>query len=261
MSLIGSLYKILAKVLANRLKMVIGKLIGDTQSAFIKGRFILDGVVVLNEAVEDAKKIKAERLFFKVDFKKAFDSISWEYLLDVKKKMNFPDRWVKWIKECITTARVNVLVNGSPSGEFELEKGIRQGDPLSPFLFLITAEGLSLLTMRAIDRGLLKAVEISRNKIQLSHVQYADDTTFIIEGEKENARKLRWLLNNFELASGLSVNFDKSWAFGINMEKEEIGEVAKGLGCRVGELHIPYLGLKVRGRLMGMEGWGDLVEK
>lgn len=124
-SLIGSLYKLLATVLAKRLKKVIGKLIGENQSAFIKNRFILDGVVVLNEAIEDAKFSKAKRMFFKVDFAKAFDSISWEYLLDVKRKMNFPEKWVKWIFECISTARANVLVNGSPSGEFALERGLR----------------------------------------------------------------------------------------------------------------------------------------
>lgn len=93
-SLIGSLNKILARVLVERLKRVMENLIGDTQSAFVRGRCIFDGVVVLNEAIEDAKKkTKKKRLFFKVEFAKAFDSINWDFLLDVKKKMNFPDLW------------------------------------------------------------------------------------------------------------------------------------------------------------------------
>lgn len=136
-SLIGSLYKIVAKMLARRLKTVLGKLIGGTQSAFLHGRNILDGVVILNEAIEDAKRLKKERLILKVDFAKAFDSIDWDYLWDMLKRMNFPAKWIRWIQGCVTTASANVLVNGSPSGEFELERGIRQGDPLSPFLFLI----------------------------------------------------------------------------------------------------------------------------
>lgn len=260
-SLIGSLYKIVAKVLASRIKLVIGNLIGVTQSAFIKGRFILDGVVVLNEAIEEAKKSKVKRIIFKADFAKAFDSICWDYLLDVMKKMCFPIKWINWIRECISTAKANVLVNGSPSGEFDLERGLRQGDPLSPLLFLIAAEGLSLLVDRAVNRGLLKAAEIGRNKVKLSHIQYADDTMFIVNGEKENAMAIRRLLNNFEIASGLSVNFDKSWVFGINMEREEMMEAAKELGCRVGELPISYLGLKLGGRLAGLDGWGELIEK
>lgn len=216
-SLIGSLYKILATVLAKRMKSVMGKLIGETQSAFLKDRFILDGVVILNEAIEDARKTKAKRLLFKVDFAKAFDSVSWDYLLDMKRKLNFPEKWILWIKECISTAKANVLVNGSPSGEFALERGIRQGDPLSPFLFLVAAEGLNMLVKRAVERGLVRAAEVGRNKVRVSHIQYADDTLFIVDGMKENAVAIRRLLNNFELASGLSVNFDKCWACGVNL--------------------------------------------
>lgn len=124
-SLIGNLYKILAKTLANRLKQVIGKLINESQTAFIKDRSIFYGAVLLNEAIEDARKSKVKRLFLKLDFSKAFDTISWDYLIDVMTKMGFPSRWVCWIKECLTTANANVLVNGSPSGEFEMTRGIR----------------------------------------------------------------------------------------------------------------------------------------
>lgn len=123
-SLVGSLYKILAKVLAKRMKRVMGKLIGATQSDFIKDRYILDGVVVLNEAIEDVRKTIEKRLFCKVDFAKAFNSVNWKYLLDMMKCMNFPEKWIMWIKECITTAKANVLVNGSLSGKFTLKHGI-----------------------------------------------------------------------------------------------------------------------------------------
>lgn len=94
-SLIGSLYKILAKVLVGRLKLVMSKLIGEAQSAFIKGRNILDGVVVLNETVEDAKKSKKELLVFKVDFAKAYDSVDWDYLMDMFRRMDFPEIWLR----------------------------------------------------------------------------------------------------------------------------------------------------------------------
>lgn len=115
-SLISSLYKIIAKVLARRMKVVMGKLIGDAQSAFIQGRNIMDGVVVLNEVIEDAKKSKVERLIVKVNFVKAYDSVDWTYLLGMLRSINFPNMWIKWIRECISTASANVIVNAVPPG-------------------------------------------------------------------------------------------------------------------------------------------------
>jgi len=123
-SLVGSLYKIWAKVLANRLRLAIGSVISDTQSAFIKGRQILDGILVANEVVDEARKCKKELLLFKVDFKKAYDSIDWNYLDDVMSKMGFPTLWRKWIKECVGTVKASVLVNGSPIDEFSFERGL-----------------------------------------------------------------------------------------------------------------------------------------
>ncbi|PNX68012.1 cysteine-rich receptor-like protein kinase, partial [Trifolium pratense] len=136
-SLVGSLYKILAKVLANRLRLVMGSVVSASQTAFVQGRQILDGILVVNEVVDEARKSKKELLLFKVDFEKAYDSVDWGYLDSVMGNMGFPNLWRKWIKECVCTATASVLVNGSPSDEFPLERGLRQGDPLSPFLFLL----------------------------------------------------------------------------------------------------------------------------
>jgi hypothetical protein len=110
-SLVGSLYKILAKVLANRLRLVIGSVISESQTAFVKDRQILDGILIANEAVDEARKLKKELLLFKVDFEKAYDSVDWGYLDAVMRKMAFPPLWRKWMKECVCTATASLWLS------------------------------------------------------------------------------------------------------------------------------------------------------
>ena len=136
-ALVGCLYKILARVLPNRLRKVMGIVISDARSAFVKDRQILDGILIANEVVDGAVKMNKDLLMFKVDFEKAYDSVDWSYLDSVMEMMPFPTLWRKWMKECVCTATTSVLVNGCPTEEFYLKRGLRQGDPLSPFLFLI----------------------------------------------------------------------------------------------------------------------------
>ena len=182
-SLVGSLYKILSKVLANRLRSVMDFVISDSQSAFIKGRQILNGILVANEVIDEAHKHKREMILFKVDFEKAYDSIDLGYLDEVMLKMGFPTLWRKWIKECTGTATASVLVNGSPTDEFTLGRGLRQGDPLSPFLFLLAAEGFHVLMESMVANNLFTGYRVGPSGTTVvSHLQFADDTLLL--GEK-----------------------------------------------------------------------------
>ncbi|XP_071715249.1 uncharacterized mitochondrial protein AtMg01250-like [Rutidosis leptorrhynchoides] len=115
-------------------------------------------------------------MMFKVDFEKAFDSLSWEFLDDMMGFMGFGVKWRGWIASCLKAASISILVNGSPTKEFKLGRGVRQGDPLSPFLFIIAAEGLNWLTKSTISNNLYSGVKIGKNNVPISHLQYADDT-------------------------------------------------------------------------------------
>lgn len=148
-SLIGCQYKIISKILANRIKGVIDQNIGEAQSAYVEGRNILDGPLIINELCSWAKKSKKQVLLFKVDFEKAFDSVNWEYLDSIISQLGYGEKWRMWIRGCLHSARLSVLVNGSPTKEFEMKKGVRQGDPLSSFLFIIAMEGLNIAMKEA----------------------------------------------------------------------------------------------------------------
>jgi hypothetical protein len=130
-----------AKVLAGRLSTVMDKLISPNQSAFIKGRQLVDGVVAVNEIIDFAIKEKRSCLIFKVDFEKAYDSVSCSYLGYMLVRFGFGVKWRSWIRACVFRGNLSVLVNGSPTEEINIQRGLKQGDPLAPFLFLLVVEG------------------------------------------------------------------------------------------------------------------------
>ena len=140
-SLVGCLYKIISKVLSLRMKKVIGKVIDVRQSTFIEGRGLLDSVLIANEVLEEYKRKRKCCIFFKVDYEKAYDSVKWDFIYYMLRRLGFCDRWIRWIKGCLESASVSVLVNGSSTREFFPKKGLRQGDPLALFSFSLWRKG------------------------------------------------------------------------------------------------------------------------
>lgn len=130
---------------------------------------------------------------------------------------NFDRQWRKWIMECVSTVSTSILVDGSPSGEFKLEQGLRQGNPLSPFLFLIVAKGLGIMMKKARKLDMFKGACIGTNNIIVYYLQFADDTIFVGEATRENAWTIKMILRNMELVSGLKVNFEKCCTYGVNV--------------------------------------------
>nr|GEU30517.1 RNA-directed DNA polymerase, eukaryota, reverse transcriptase zinc-binding domain protein [Tanacetum cinerariifolium] len=217
-SLIGAQYKIIAKVMENRLAQVIDSVISHEQSAFIKNRQILDGPLMVNEVIKWCNRKKAKLMVFKIDFEKAFNSVSWDYLFQVMCFMGFSEKWIRWIKVCLYSATSSVLVNGSPTREFHINRGLLQGDPLSPF-FIILMEGLHVAVEDAISVGLYRGFTV--NTSTLSHFFFVDDALFIGEWSRANIKSMASILECFHRVSGLKINFHKSNLTGVGVPFEE----------------------------------------
>nr|GEV32311.1 RNA-directed DNA polymerase, eukaryota [Tanacetum cinerariifolium] len=203
-SLIGSFYKILS----NRLCTVMPDLISDVQTAFISKHQILDGPFILNEFISWRKYHKTKAMIFKADFEKAFDSVRWDYLDGVLNDFGFYVKWRGWIQACLSSAMGSILVNGSPSSEFKFHKGLKQGDPLSPFLYILVMESLHISFNNILNFVLYKGIRIDES-LTLSHIFYADDAVFIGKWDKANVITIVNMLKCFYLASGLKINIQK----------------------------------------------------
>jgi len=260
-SLVGCLYKIIAKVLSRRLGSVMNKIISEEQFAFVEDRFMLDGIVVANEIVHEAKLKNKPTFIFKVDFEKAYDSVSWEFLQNMMRRMGFTDRWRKWIDGCLKSATVSVLINGSPSQQFSMKRGLRQGDPLAPFLFLIVAQGFAELMENAARLQLFEGVKVGRLNVEVSHLQFADDTLVIGKSTLNNVLVIKSILRWFELCSGLKVNFHKSKLAGLGMFEMEKNSFARILNCNLMEIPFVYLGIPVGANPKKESTWKPISDK
>ncbi|GKC03687.1 reverse transcriptase domain, reverse transcriptase zinc-binding domain protein [Tanacetum coccineum] len=151
---------------------------------------------------------------------------------------------------------MSILVNGSLKEEFGLERGVRQGDPISLFIFILATKGLN-----AMEIGILRGDKVGVNNVMVSHLQYADDTIFFRDWNKENAKLLMCILKCFEEVSGLRVNYNKSKLYGIGVNEVELLDMAGWMGCGVGEFPFTYLGLPIGEKMRRINALNIVIEK
>nr|XP_025611773.1 uncharacterized protein LOC112705129 [Arachis hypogaea] len=260
-SMVGCIYKVISKVMVRRLRIVMPELVGETQTAFVKGRKIHDGALIACETVQWLKTYRKKAAIIKLDFQKAYDRVRWSFVDVVLQKMGFGQRWRSWVKECVSTATMSVLVNGSPSKPFKMERGLRQGDPLSLLLFVLVVDVLHRMLGEAVRNGRITLLRVGREHIELSHLQFADDTILFCPSETETIVNYKRLLRCFELMSGLSINFDKSNLISVNCEQEWVEHVCGLLECKQAVLPVRYLGIPLGANLRLVKTWKPIIDK
>lgn len=222
-ALCNIIYKIVSKVVALRLKPILPLIISPEQSGYVEGRQITDGIILTHEIIHSLKQTKKPGMLLKIDLSKAFDSICWEYMQKILQAFGFDAAWIRWISSLISSTFYSILVNGIPSATFRPTRGIRQGDPLSPFLFVIMVEGLGRSLKAAISEGHLKGLSFHQTPTT-SHQQFVDDNMLFGHSSVQEARSLISILETFSKASGALINKSKSQIFFFNTPPPSLNE-------------------------------------
>lgn len=244
-ALINNFAKIPAKGLATRVSPIAHRVISPFQSAFIEGRFILDGVLCLHEIVHDLRTKGTKVVVLKLDFEKAYDSVSWNFLRQVLLAKGFEGAVVHRLMQLVSGGHSAVAVNGQISNFFDNGRGLRQGDPASPLLFNFVADALSHILSRAATAGHIMPFSSHLIPNGITHLQYADHTIIMVELNEDNLTNLKFLLLCFEALSGLKINFSKSKVIVTGVLDSEAQRVAHLLNCSLGSYPLKYLGLPI----------------
>jgi exonuclease III len=274
-SLCNVLYKLMSKVLANRLKRVLTSIISPNQSAFLPGRLITDNVIVAFEALHSMNtRFKGRKgyMALKLDMSKAYDRVEWDFLELLMRKIGFNERWVDLVMTCVRTVSYSILINGRPYGHICPSRGIRQGDPLSPYLFILCAEGLSTLLHKAERTGSITGLPIARGGTKINHLFFADDSLLFCRANFMEWGNIQEILDIYEKASGQKLNREKTSIFFSKNTKEDFKEyIASISGVSITTQFEKYLGLpavvgqsrvRVFGGMKGriwerMQGWKE----
>ena len=229
-SLVNVDTKIMSKVIASRIKSVLSNIIHHNQTRYVKDRFIGETIRSIYDIMDYTVEESIPGLLIFIDFEKAFDSVEWDFLFKCLEAFNFGSDFLHWIK----TFYKNVQNNGTASNYFPLERGVRQGDPLSPYLFIVVVETLAIAIRQNQD---IKGISIENEETKI--LQYADDTTAVLS-DISSAEKLFELLNFFKDISGLKINCKKKEGMWIGSIKEN---KAKPLGIKWPNEPIKALGV------------------
>ncbi|GLT30193.1 hypothetical protein SLA2020_050080 [Shorea laevis] len=246
--LLNVAYKVLSKVLVNRLRPFLQQLIGPFQNSFLAGRSTTDNVILTQETVHSMRKLRGRKgaLAFKIDLHKAFDSVDWDFLRQVLVDFNIPASLIKLIMFSVTSLQLSVLWNGEELPPFQPQRGLRQGDPLSPYLFIMVMEKLSHKIQSRMQTRAWKPFRLSRRGLALSHLFFADDLMLFCDASHTQVEVVMDCLQEFSSESGLHINLNKSKLYvSPNIQRHMAGAFSEACGIPLtSDLGI-YLGVPI----------------
>ncbi|XP_025635616.1 uncharacterized protein [Arachis hypogaea] len=263
-SLCNVSYKVVTKVLANRIRNLMEKLVKPTQCSFVPGRHSSNNIINAQEVIHTMRSKKGPKgwMTIKIDLEKAYDRIKWSFVRDTLLEVGFPNHIIKLIMSCISTARMRVLWNGEELDEFFPSRGIRQGDPLSPYIFVLCIERLSQLVNAAVDHGFWKPIKLNRDGPKLSHLCFADDLILFAEANLQQVDIIKKCLKAFCDSSGQKISNEKTRVyFSKNVGNQVRIEISEALEFARTDNLGKYLGVPLLHSKVSKHTFNDIINK
>ncbi|CAH9090352.1 unnamed protein product [Cuscuta epithymum] len=223
---------------------MLPKIISEEQAGFMKHKEISDHILLIAQEMVHAlyKKVRGGNLVIKLDMTKAFDRVSWPFLKQVLERFGFSSHFIFIIINFLQSTHLSVLVNGRPHGFFKPLRGVKQGDPLSPLLFIIASEVFTRGLKSAVNEGYIKPYWMGCSGYPITHLGFADDLLIFINGEARSILAFKRFLDSYQNVSGQAVNFSKSTFVSGNIPARRISNIENLLGMTKTSLPLKYLG-------------------
>ncbi|KAG7543172.1 hypothetical protein ISN45_Aa07g030980 [Arabidopsis thaliana x Arabidopsis arenosa] len=256
-----TIYKIIARLLKNKLKLFISDAVQGNQVGFVQGRLLCENVLLASELVESFHcPGEISRGCLQVDLAKAYDNLSWEFLMNVLDAIDFPRQFVGWLKECVTTTSFSIAFNGELIGFFQGKKGLRQGDPISSLLFVLAMDVLS----KKLDRGVINqsfGLHPKCHAPMVTHLSFADDILIFFDGREDSIQGILNILEDFKAASGLGINRDKTALFLDGGDVQVNQEISSRFGLQQGSFPVRYLGVPLTSKKLRAQDYQPLLDR
>jgi hypothetical protein len=233
---------VFAKALNNRLEMLCDRLLAINQTTFVKCRYTLESMVSTHEIIHEVVRGGRKGIILKLDYKKAYDRIDWDFLEEMLISRRFSQKWIQWVISLVKGGSIAIRLNDNNSTYFKPSKGLRQGDPLSILLFNLVVDLFTRMLSKAASKGYITGLMNTLCPEGVISLQYADDTLLFLKHDNLDACYLKWLMVYFEQISGMKINYHKSDMTPINLDEEEANQMAQIFCCKMGSFLFRYLG-------------------
>ncbi|KAL2225756.1 UNVERIFIED_CONTAM: putative mitochondrial protein [Sesamum indicum] len=256
------LYKIIPKLIVQKLSVILDKIISPCQAAFVPGRSIGDNVMLAQELFTGYNQARLPpRCALNVDIRKAYETVEWNFLLSVPQLFGFPKTFSRWVEECISSPSFSVGMNGKPHGYFAGARGLRQGDPLSPYLFVLVMEVLHMGILQLIEQDMNFAFHWKCDDLRIFQLGFADDLLLFCRANTASVRVFKSGLDRFADWSGLRLNVEKSHIIISRSAQNIREELLAVLGFQEGHLPMRYLGLPLISSRLSIADCQPLLSK